>query len=92
MKANTIKCERHGVGAKAFVCGHLLHGQRLGFHFDSNDIGPYPDAWCSECEGIRAAHGGEWNDESEALIEVRLVCGSCYEEIRSRNAVPQVLQ
>jgi hypothetical protein len=28
---------------------------------------------------------GEWNEKSEALLKVRLVCGDCYEEIRARN-------
>jgi hypothetical protein len=33
------------------------------------------------------AHGGKWNETSEALIKVRLVCGDCYEEIKSKNAL-----
>jgi hypothetical protein len=34
------------------------------------------------------AHGGadgEWNEKSEALLKIRLVCGACYEEIKARN-------
>jgi hypothetical protein len=50
---------------------------------------PHPDAWCSACEQIRLAHAGverEWNERSEALIKIRLVCGDYYEEIKARNA------
>jgi hypothetical protein len=35
---------------------------------------------------VRLEHGGDWNETSEALIDVRLVCGVCYEEIRRNNA------
>ncbi len=80
-----IRCERHGEAERAFVCGHLLHGKGLGFHFDLADSSPCPDAWCSECELIRVAHGGEWDEESEASIGIRLVCSECYTEIRANN-------
>ena len=30
---------------------------------------------------------GEWNERSEALIKVSLVCGDCYEEIKCRNVL-----
>ena len=43
--------------------------------------------WCSKCQQIRLDHGGEWNEASEALIKVRLVCGDCYEEIKGRNVL-----
>lgn len=36
---------------------------------------PHPDAWCSKCQQIRVDHAGEWNETSEALIKVRLLCG-----------------
>jgi hypothetical protein len=29
-------------------------------------------------------HNG-WNDTTEELIEIALVCGGCYEEIKSKN-------
>jgi hypothetical protein len=82
----TIVCERHGRRPKAYVCDHLLHGESRGFVTAIDQIGnPYPDAWCLECDDIRMAHGGVWNEESEQLITVRLVCGDCYEVIRLRN-------
>lgn len=84
----TTHCERHGDMQEAFVCEHLLHGSRLGFFTDPKDTSnPRPDAWCSSCEQVRLEHGG-WNDESEALIKVKLVCGGCYDEIKTGNILP----
>jgi hypothetical protein len=82
----TVQCDRHGDGRKAYTCDHLLHGDHQGFFTDSDEAptNPHPDAWCSTCEQIRLVHGG-WNEASEALIEVKLVCGDCYEEIKERN-------
>jgi hypothetical protein len=79
-------CERHGDMQETFVCEHLLYGSELGFCTDSeSESNPRPDAWCSNCERLRIEHGG-WNDQSEALIAVKLVCGGCYDEIKKRNA------
>jgi hypothetical protein len=81
-----VHCDRHGDRREAFVCDHLLHGAGQGF-FSGDDPGnPYPDAWCSKCDQIRAIHGSsEWNQKSMSLVKIRLVCGDCYEEIKARN-------
>jgi hypothetical protein len=80
-----VSCERHGDRREAFVCEHLVLGTGLGFHHENGERGnPYPDAWCSNCERIRMEYGG-WNEQSEALIKVKLVCGDCYMEIKARN-------
>jgi hypothetical protein len=84
----SVHCDRHGDRQKAFVCGHLLHGKNRGFFFDLNDrSNPHPDAWCAKCERARVDDGGEWSEASEALLDVRLVCGDCYEEIKAKNVV-----
>ena len=83
-----VHCDRHGDRRKAYVCDHLLHGSHQGFFTASDETtNPHPDAWCSKCQQIRLDHGGEWNETSEALIKVRLVCGDCYEEIKGRNVL-----
>jgi hypothetical protein len=84
---NSVSCVRHGnEKTEAFVCEHLVTGTELGFYFDIVDKGnPFPDAWCARCKRIRQDHGGTWNEESEALINVKLVCGDCYKEIKTRN-------
>jgi hypothetical protein len=88
-----VHCERHGDRREAFVCDHLLHGTCHGF-FSGDDPGnPHPDAWCSKCEQIRLTYAGvdgEWNEKSEALLKVRLVCGDCYEEIKRNNVLGAV--
>jgi hypothetical protein len=85
----TVHCEKHGDRRKAFVCDHLLHGLNQGFFSADEEGNPYPDAWCSKCEQIRLTNGGnsgEWNEASEALIKIKLICGDCYEEIKRRNS------
>ena len=81
----TVRCGQHGKNAEAIVCKHLLFGKYLGFFCDLDDPrNPYPDAWCNGCELIRLEHNG-WTDATEDLMELALICGGCYEEIRERN-------
>jgi hypothetical protein len=83
-----IECERHGSRPKAYVCDHLLLGIDQGFVTSTDQPdNPYPDAWCLACDRVRVAHGGVWNQQSEALITVRVVCADCYTEIRQRNVL-----
>jgi hypothetical protein len=80
-----IRCGEHGINAEAVVCKHLLFGKYRGFFCDLEDPrNPYPDAWCKQCELIRLEHNG-WTDATENLMELALICGGCYEEIRARN-------
>lgn len=81
-----VKCDIHGEGEKAYVCSHLADdGVGLGFNaVETSDEDPDPCAWCDECEIIREAHDG-WNEESEKLVTIRLLCSGCYEETRIRN-------
>ncbi|MGP8251765.1 MAG: DUF2199 domain-containing protein [Terracidiphilus sp.] len=89
--ADKVQCETHGETDQAFVCSHLAresHG--LGFNCEEgSDESPFPDAWCDDCEIIRAAHGG-WSDESQELVKIALVCTKCYERTRIRNTKPAV--
>jgi hypothetical protein len=85
-----VHCGRHGDRRKAYVCDHLFSSEGQGFIASIDQPGnPHPDAWCSACDRIRLAHGGLWNEENEALIKVRLVCGDCYEEIKANNTRPE---
>jgi hypothetical protein len=85
----TIQCAIHGPRQETFVCNHLLaNSVGLGFNRDEpTDERPFPDAWCDDCELIRAAHG-EWNEESEKLVKVSLLCSGCYSLARIRNTHP----
>ncbi len=84
--AEEIECATHGWCQKAYLCQHLL-GMTSGLGFNRNEPSegdPFPDAWCDDCELIRAAHNG-WNEQSETLVTISLVCSSCYEGARIRN-------
>jgi hypothetical protein len=88
---DTIQCDTHGESEKAYVCTHLV-GETAGLGFNRNEPdseNPFPDAWCDNCEIIRAAHAG-WNQESEKLTKIVLLCSGCYERARIRNTRPSV--
>ena len=84
--ADTIQCDTHGESNKAYLCHHLT-GKTVFLGFNRNDPtedNPFPDAWCDDCEIIREAHGA-WNEISEKLTKIVLVCAECYKQIRIRN-------
>jgi hypothetical protein len=83
---DTIQCATHGDNTAAYVCHHL-NSDTLGLGFNRDDPTeekPYPDAWCDDCEIIRAAHGG-WNADSEKLTSIQLICAGCYNKARHQN-------
>jgi hypothetical protein len=80
----TIHCDRHGPGSIACVCQHLVHGSGLGFFHSDN--GPYPDAWCGDCDDLMM-QTGHWTEESERVAGITIVCHRCYLNIRRRNRV-----
>lgn len=84
---DTIHCPTHGETQETFVCSHLTEDSAgLGFNRDEpSEDDPFPDALCDDCDLILEAHGG-WNDQSEGLIEIRLICSWCYERSRIRNS------
>lgn len=87
----TIQCATHGESSQSFACIHLTgETSGLGFNRDEPDNeNPFPDAWCDNCEIIRAAHDG-WSDEAQKLTEIVLLCSGCYERARIRNTHPSV--
>jgi hypothetical protein len=86
--ADKVQCETHGECFQTFVCTHLV-GEAAGLGFNRNEETPFPDAWCDNCEIIRAAHDG-WGEESEKLAEIVMLCSGCYERARIRNTRPSV--
>jgi hypothetical protein len=89
--ADKVQCSTHGEGWETFVCIHLVErAAGLGFNRREPDAEtPYPDAWCDDCELIRAAHGG-WNEESEKLLRLAVLCSGCYKRAHIRNIHPAV--
>ena len=84
--ADTVHCDSHGESEVTFTCSHLADGAAgIGFNrAEPTEEEPFPDTVCDECDLILEAHGG-WTDESEKLIEIRLLCSRCYELCRIRN-------
>ena len=84
--AGTVYCETHGDSVRSLVCSHLTEEVAgLGFNRrEPSDDDPCPDAWCDNCDLIYRAHDG-WSDETEDLIEFRVLCSRCYESSRIRN-------
>lgn len=83
-----ILCGSHGERVATFVCQHLVRGSNRGFHagFDPEfEDDPFPDAWCNECEEKLSEVGGEWDDESEAFADIKVICADCYLTVRLRN-------
>jgi len=89
----TIECNRHGMSRHAFVCGHLGHDTKVGFYeaFETH-IGMLLEGldddfqgWCGDCERVRVKAGG-WNDESQACLDMKLVCEDCYFSFKVANS------
>lgn len=82
-----ILCSSHGEQVATFVCQHLLKGFGNGFYAGYSEEfpdDPFPDAWCKRCDEMLETCG-EWNDESEAFADIKLICSSCYLAIKLRN-------
>jgi hypothetical protein len=81
-----IRCSTHGNRVAAVVCGHMIGptGRCLGFVENSSD----PDdlqAWCDECEAAFLQESG-LTPEFETLNDRKIVCESCYQDLRERHS------
>ena len=81
---DVLQCARHGVSQKTFVCQHLVKGTGLGFNQAEDPDNPRPDAWCDGCDKVLREEG-EWNDRSEAMAKITLMCAECYDAAEARN-------
>jgi hypothetical protein len=84
--SDNVQCDTHGESGKTYVCEHLL-GDNTGLGFNCGEPttdNPFPDAWCDNCEIIRASTDG-WTEDSEKLANISLLCSGCYERARIRN-------
>lgn len=81
-----IVCGAHGETPPTFVCQHVFGGVACGFHANPPaPDDPSPDAWCDLCEKAFQAGGREWNEESEKLADIKMLCTYCYKDVRARN-------
>lgn len=81
-----VKCAVHGWQAETFVCQHIWNslstGVPVGFHWSAESMSEHPDAWCSSCEEARREAGGGWTPAVEEKLNVKLLCGACYEHAK----------
>ena len=86
-----VECDTHGRSDAAFVCQHLIAAAPeavLGFHqtyYDPDnrewgDLG----GWCDRCDVVWAREG-EWTDAMGKFAGLRLVCASCFSEIKDHH-------
>ena len=81
--SDKVKCDTHGVQDATYVCRHIvgsLHtGVPVGFFWAEAESGR-GDAWCAACEAARVADGGDdWTEELMKILDVKILCGSCYD-------------
>jgi hypothetical protein len=92
LKEKHVECGTHGSRRRAFICQHLNHNIKTGFEeafptwpdmkfeYEDDDF----QAWCDECEKIRVKYDG-WNEESEKFAKIKLICETCYFELKQFN-------
>jgi len=85
--ANQINCGQHGLQDQTFVCQHiaasLATGVAVGFHWSrESERADRPDAWCTDCEDMRAAGDGDWSEEMMSRLDIKILCGGCYDEAK----------
>jgi len=82
-----VLCRTHGDQEATCVCRHIVGsldtGRAVGFHWPEDSPSNRPDAWCTECERVRITEGGEWNDAAMAFVDMKVLCGGCYD--RAKN-------
>lgn len=86
-ESGVVECPEHGSEPPAFVCRHLNLETPVGFveGYDPDD--PETElyqAWCRACDEVLVEEG-DWNDRSEAFAGIRLVCRSCYRQMKALN-------
>jgi len=91
IKDKYVECSAHEYRRRAFVCRHLNPVTKVGFQeafetFEDMELSDKDDfqAWCNECENVRQKEG-EWNDNSMAFANIKVVCEQCYFEIKELN-------
>lgn len=84
-----ISCPIHDQQDETFVCQHipqsLLTGERVGFFWSASDEQPRPEAWCSACEERRQANNGDWAQDCNTFLKVKILCRSCYDLVKTFN-------
>lgn len=82
-----VLCRTHGEQEATYVCHHIVGsldtGCAVGFHWPQGSTSRRPDAWCTACERVRVAEGGNWTAAAMAFVEMKVLCGVCYDRAKS---------
>lgn len=91
LRKKVIQCDIHETGRIAFVCQHLNKEQPTGFHeaFETEEGMELEEdddfmGWCDLCEK-EWQKAQEWTEENMKFVKKRIVCESCYFEMKKLN-------
>ncbi len=91
IKDKYVLCNVHSSGRMSFICKHLNLNDKVGFEeafetVENMELEEDDDfqAWCDDCEIVRQGEDG-WNDASMAYAEIKIVCETCYFNIKEFN-------
>jgi hypothetical protein len=80
-----LVCQEHGSAQEAYVCEHLLQSPaQVWCSAAPNADNPCPDAWCLACDEAFQRFG-EWNEQNEHEVPIKLICQGCYIKKRVEN-------
>jgi len=84
-KEKEVVCADHEKGFATYVCEHLVtNPTQEWFSREPDEEHRWPDAWCGACDA-HFKEQGEWNEQNEARIKIKLLCHHCYERLRSQG-------
>jgi hypothetical protein len=85
MESKTIDCESHGTAFSTYICGHLAINPRQTWYSRARtEDNQWPDSWCSICHEAYLKQG-EWNDNNEVDLDIRLFCNFYYQSHRAQG-------
>lgn len=83
-----IECPVHGSNHGTYICSHLMNDPLQPWFCDyPAEDNPWPDAWCGACEEVFQTEG-EWNENNEDDVDIRLVCSRCYDDQKGSSVAP----
>jgi hypothetical protein len=87
--SETLQCSTHGESQATYICEHLAENAAQRWHCEyPGQDSPWPDAWCDLCNA-QFLKQGAWNDAHQGLINIKLLCSSCYES-RKGDSISQM--
>jgi len=84
-QSTKIECQIQGPAFQTFICEHLAADARQVWYSSlATAEDQWPDSWCSICHEAYQQEG-EWNDNNEDGLAIKLFCHHCYESHRAQG-------